>query len=199
MNKSRLEAFSDGVIAIIITIMVLEIKVPHGTEWTVLRPLVPAVVSYLISFITVGIYWGNHHHLLHTLQHVNGKIILANLFLLLWLSALPFATAWMGENHFAPNTIALYAVVFMGCGFAWSILQAQILPLLPEDSIVRPALKKLRLKAAISSFCALASIGFAYVYPLVSGILFVIQSVIWLIPARQLEKALTEAHRGAAQ
>ena len=116
MNKSRLEAFSDGVLAIIITIMVLEMKVPHGSDWDQLKELIPVGISYLISFTCVGIYWGNHHHLLHTIGKVNSKIILANLHLLFWLSLIPFASGWMGENHFAPNPVALYAIVFC-CSF----------------------------------------------------------------------------------
>lgn len=194
MTPARLEAFSDGVMAIIITIMVLEIKAPHGHDWADLKPLMPAALSYLFSFITVGIYWGNHHHLMHTAKHVDGKIILANLHLLLWLSMLPFVSSWMGENHFAPNTITLYAVVFMCCGLAWSILQALILPQLPEHSPTRIALKKLRIKAAISTASAVLSIPLAYVYPIASGVLFVFQSVIWLVPDRRVEKAIIQEH-----
>lgn len=194
MNKTRLEAFSDGVLAIIVTIMVLEIKVPHGSDWSALRPLIPVFISYLLSFLTVGIYWGNHHHLLHAMKHPNGKIILANLFLLLCLSLLPFATGWMGENHFAPNTITLYAIVFILCGLAWSILQAQILCQLHEVNPLRIAIEKLKIKAAISAGSAALSIPFAYYYPIVSGILFVLQSVIWLIPDQRVERALLDLH-----
>ncbi len=119
MNKSRLEAFSDGVLAIIITIMVLELKVPHEASWVSLEPLIPVFLSYIISFTLVGIYWGNHHNLLHTVKNVNSKIILSNLHLLFWLSLVPAATGWMGENHFAPNTIILYATILMLPAMLW--------------------------------------------------------------------------------
>src|ERR1700712_2692327 len=127
MNKNRLEAFSDGVLAIIITIMVLELKVPHGAEWSSLEPLIPVFLSYIISFMLVGIYWGNHHNLLHAVKNVNSKIILSNLHLLFWLSLIPAASGWMGENHFAPKTIILYAILLMLCGIAYGILQNIIL------------------------------------------------------------------------
>src|ERR1700750_2346578 len=122
MGKGRLEAFSDGVIAIIITIMVLELKVPHGTELATLQPLVPVFLSYVLSFVYVGIYWNNHHHLLHATQHVEGGVLWANLHLLFWLSLIPFATAWMGENHFAPWPVALYGVVLLFAGAAYVLL-----------------------------------------------------------------------------
>jgi uncharacterized membrane protein len=126
MNKSRLEAFSDGVLAIIITIMVLEIKVPHGSDWIELKPLIPVFISYILSFIFIGIYWGNHHHLLHSIKQVSSSIILANLNLLFWLSLIPFATGWMGENHFAPNTVAVYGFILLICGIAFRFLQKAV-------------------------------------------------------------------------
>jgi len=193
MNKARLEAFSDGVMAIIITIMVLEIKVPETVSWQALFQLWPVFISYLFSFAVVGIYWGNHHHLLQAMRYTTGKIILANLLLLFCLSLLPFATAWMGEHQFAPNTIVLYALVFMACALAWAVLQAQILCQLQEDSSIRLALEKLKVKGWISFSCALLAIPLAYYLPFVSGVLFVVQAVIWLIPARQLEKVLHDA------
>ena len=126
MNKNRLEAFSDGVLAIIITIMVLEFKVPHGSGFEDLKPLIPKVLSYILSFIYIGIYWGNHHHLLHTVRQVNSGMIWANLHLLFWLSLIPFATDWMGENHFSPNTVAVYGFILLMCGAAFGILQLNI-------------------------------------------------------------------------
>ena len=126
MNKSRLEAFSDGVLAIIITIMVLEIKVPHSSEWAGLKSLIPVFVSYLLSFINIGIYWGNHHHLLHSAKQISSGIIWANLNLLFWLSLVPFATGWMGENSFTPNTVALYGMLLLICGIAYTILQKAV-------------------------------------------------------------------------
>src|SRR5689334_16109865 len=122
MTKTRLEAVSDGVIAIIITIMLLELKTPHGTQWADIKPLIPVFLSYLLSFIMIGIYWGNHHHLLHTVAHVNSRMIWANLHLLFWLSLIPFATNWMGENNFNARTVAAYAVLLNLCGLAYFIL-----------------------------------------------------------------------------
>src|SRR6478609_1903937 len=127
MSKGRLEAFSDGVLAIIITIMVLELKVPHGTELAALQPLVPVFLSYAMSFVYVGIYWNNHHHMLHATGHINGGVLWANLHLLFWLSLVPFTTGWMGENHFEPNSIILYAIILILCGIAYGILQNNIL------------------------------------------------------------------------
>lgn len=193
MNKSRLEAFSDGVLAIIITIMVLTITVPKTADWTALFALLPQAVSYLFSFAVVGIYWGNHHHLMQAMRYTTGKIILANLLLLFCLSLLPFATSWMGENNFAPNTIVLYALMFLSCALSWFVLQAQVFCQLRADSSLKLALEKLKIKGWISACCALLAIPFAYYAPLVSGILFVVQAVIWLIPAQKLEKVLHDA------
>lgn len=193
MNKSRLEAFSDGVLAIIITIMVLTITVPKTADWASLFALYPQAVSYLFSFAVVGIYWGNHHHLLQAMRYTTGKIILANMLLLFCLSLLPFATAWLGENSFAPNTIVLYAIVFMSCALSWTVLQAQVLCQLRADSSLKLALNKLKIKGWVSFSCALLSIPFAYYLPLISGVLFVVQAIIWLIPAQKLEKVLHDA------
>jgi uncharacterized membrane protein len=132
MTKTRLEAFSDGVIAIIITIMVLELKVPHDASWSALASLWPVALSYIVSFINIGIYWGNHHHLLHTIKEVRGGILWANLHLLFWLSLMPFATAWMGENHFEQNTVIVYALLANCCGFAYNILLLIIKNVIPE-------------------------------------------------------------------
>src|SRR5438445_591944 len=126
MNKTRLETFSDGVIAIIITIMVLELRVPHGTDWNALKEMFPVFISYVLSFVFIGIYWGNHHHLLHTVKKVTAGMIWANLNLLFWLSLIPFTTAWMGENYFVPFTVSIYAVLLLLCGVAFTILQKRI-------------------------------------------------------------------------
>ena len=190
MTKNRMEAFSDGVLAIIITIMVLEIKVPHGTEWQNLFELLPVFMSYTISFLMIGIYWGNHHHLLHTVKHINSNILLSNLHLLFWLSLVPFATGWMGENHFKPNTIILYSAVLLLCGVAYGILQYHIVKTLDEHSNVVVALKKQNKKIILSVLMVLVAIPFAYVHPAVSGSLFFLQPAIWLIPDKNIEKAL---------
>ncbi|KAA5534938.1 DUF1211 domain-containing protein [Taibaiella lutea] len=190
MTKTRLEAFSDGVLAIIITIMVLEIKVPHGTDWNELIKLLPVFFSYVISFLLVGIYWGNHHHLLHTLKHVNSPIILSNLNLLFWLSLVPFATGWMGENHFAPNTIIVYSILLICCGLSYAILQNIIIKSGLAQSEFTDALKKQNMKVLISFAADLIAIPMAYVNPVISGVLLALQSLIWLIPDKNIEKTL---------
>lgn len=192
MSKNRMEAFSDGVLAIIITIMVLEIKVPHGTEWNDLIPLIPVFISYMISFLLVGIYWGNHHHLLHTVKNINSGILLSNLHLLFWLSLVPFATGWMGENHFEPNSIILYAVILILCGIAYGILQNNILKTLDQQSNIVRELKKQNKKVVISVLIVLAAIPFAFFYPAISAALFFMQSAIWLVPDKNIEKALKD-------
>lgn len=190
MNKSRLEAFSDGVLAIAITIMVLEIKVPHGTEWSTLKPLLPVFLSYTLSFLFIGIYWGNHHNLLHTVKTVDATIMLANLHLLFWLSLLPVATGWMGENAFAPNTIVVYASISLLCGLAYGILQQKILKSTTVESPLKAAIRKQSRKVIISTVANILAMPAAYIHPVISGGLFLIQSGIWLIPDRNVEKAL---------
>ena len=190
MNKSRLEAFSDGVLAIIITIMVLEIKVPHGSDWADIKPLIPTFLSYTLSFLFVGIYWGNHHNLLHTIKTVNANIMLANLNLLFWLSLLPVATGWMGENEFAPNTIVAYASVALLSGVAYGILQQQILKRVPAESPLKIAIQKQSSKVMISTIANILAMPAAFIHPAISGVLFFIQSVIWLIPDKNVEKAM---------
>lgn len=191
MNKSRLEAFSDGVLAIIITIMVLEIKVPHGADWADLEPLLPVLMSYILSFLFIGIYWGNHHNLLHTIKTVNANILLANLNLLFWLSLLPVATGWMGENAFAPRTIVVYAGISLLCGLAYSILQQLILKSTSAESPLKAAIRKQNRKVVISVLCNVLSMPLAFVHPALSGVLFLIQSSIWLIPDRNVERAFS--------
>lgn len=192
MSKNRLEAFSDGVLAIIITIMVLKMKVPHGSGWENLTPLIPVFISYLLSFLYLGIYWGNHHHLLHTITHVNPSIMLANLNLLFWLSLIPFVTGWMGENHFESNTVALYAVILLLCGFAYFVLQKVIENSLDDNSHVKKAMKKLFKKEMISIAAYTTAIPLAYINYYISGFIFFATAILWLIPDRNIEKAVKD-------
>ena len=192
MNKSRLEAFSDGVIAIIITIMVLEIKMPHEAEWAALRPLLPVLYSYFLSFVFVGIYWGNHHHLLHTVKTVNSGIIWANMNLLFWLSLLPISTGWMGENHFEKNTVIVYAVLLLLSGISFTILGLTIQKTNPFDEKLTAAFAGLRTKAVISTTCYSLAIPLAFASTTVSGLLFLAVAIIWLIPDKNIERALKD-------
>jgi len=190
MNKTRLEAFSDGVLAIIITIMVLEIKVPHGTEWASLRPLAPVFYSYVLSFLFVGIYWGNHHHLLHTVKNVDSGIIWANMNLLFWLSLIPFGTGWMGENHFAPDTVVVYAIILLLSGIAYTILQLVIQKRHTDSLPLQLAYKKLKSKGIISMCSYTAAIPLAYVSTTISGVLFLLTVLLWLVPEKKIEQAI---------
>lgn len=191
MGKSRLEAFSDGVLAIIITIMVLELKVPHGESLEALRPLVPVFLSYLLSFIYIGIYWNNHHHLLHATHQVNGAIMWANLHLLFWLSLLPFATGWMGENHFASITIALYGVVLLMSAVAFFVLQSAIIAHQGEKSLVASAVGR-DLKGKLSPVIYLLAIVLALLEVPMAGFLYVLVALVWLIPDRRIERVLSK-------
>jgi uncharacterized membrane protein len=192
MNKSRLEAFSDGVIAIIITIMVLEFKTPHDTGWKSLAAQIPVFLSYLLSFIFIAIYWGNHHHLISTTSHVNASIIWANMNLLFWLSLIPFATGWMGENHFAQNTVVLYAVLLLICGISFTILQICIERICRNNPRLLEAFAGLRRKGFFSAACYVLAILLAYVNTLYSAILFCVVSVRWLIPDKGIEQAVSK-------
>jgi uncharacterized membrane protein len=189
MNKTRLEAFSDGVIAIIITIMVLEIKIPHESSWQALIALTPAFLSYMLSFIYIGIYWGNHHHLLHVVKKVSSGIMWSNLNLLFWLSLIPFATGWMGENHFSPITIATYGGLLNICGIAYTVLQKTIMSNHEFDGKMKEALRKQARKETVSTVLYLLSVPFAFISPIISGLLFVAVAVLWLIPDRNIERA----------
>jgi uncharacterized membrane protein len=190
MEKTRLEAFSDGVLAIIITIMVLELKVPHSAEWHALFELWPVASSYVLSFVFVGIYWGNHHHLLHTVKKVNSGIIWSNLNLLFWLSLIPFATAWMGENHFAANTVVVYAILLLCCGISYTILQQAIFKSQKHSEALLHAFKKLEKKGWFSTISYLLAIPLAFVNPIISYALFLTVSIVWLIPDKNIERAL---------
>lgn len=191
MQKGRLEAFSDGVIAIIITIMVLELKVPAGADPGALRPLIPVFLSYVLSFVFVGIYWSNHHHLLQVVHHVDGRILWANLHLLFWLSLTPFVTAWMGENHFADWPVALYGFVMLCASFAYFILVRSLLALHGKDSTLANALGP-DLKGKVSLVFYAIAIPLAFVNSWLASGLYVLVAVIWFIPDRRIEKALAE-------
>ncbi len=187
MGKNRLEAFSDGVLAIIITIMVLELKAPHGREFTALGPLLPVFLSYVLSFVYIGIYWNNHHHLLHSTEHVSGGILWANLHLLFWLSLFPFSTAWMGENHAAPAPTAAYGFVLLMAAIAYYILQRAILAREGSDSLLASALGR-DWKGKLSPLLYLAAMALAFVSPSVAGGLYVIAALLWLIPDPRIER-----------
>jgi uncharacterized membrane protein len=192
MTKSRLEAFSDGVLAIIITIMVLELKVPHEPGFPALAALAPVFVSYILSFVFIGIYWGNHHHLLHTVHHVNSKIMWANMALLFCLSLIPFSTGWMGHNHFAKLPVAVYAVNLLLCAIAFNILQKIIMSHYTHSTKLIEALKKQSTKGTISLILYIVSIPCAFFYPFVSALIFVIIAVMWVRPDKKIEQALEE-------
>lgn len=189
MNKSRLEAFSDGVLAIIITIMVLEIKVPHGVAWADIKPLIPVVLSYLFSFIYVGIYWNNHHHLFHIVKGVNGAVLWANLHLLFWLSLLPFATAWMDENHFRSIPVAFYGFILLMCGTAWKILANTIIKYEGEASGLRRVYQN-DIKMWLSIVFYISGIVAAFFMPVISIALYITIAVMWFIPDRRIERKI---------
>jgi uncharacterized membrane protein len=191
VGTTRLEAFSDGVIAIIITIMVLELKVPHGDDPTALMPLVPVFVSYVLSFVFVGIYWNNHHHLFHAAEEVNGAVLWANLHLLFWLSLIPFVTGWMGENHFAARTVALYGVVLLMAALAYLILTRALVHCHGRNATLASALGG-DLKGKISVVFYVAGIPLAFVHPMLGYALYAVVAVLWLVPDRRIERALKE-------
>jgi uncharacterized membrane protein len=195
MERDRLTAFTDGVLAIIVTIMVLEMRPPHGTELADLLRLWPVFLSYVLSFVYIGIYWNNHHHFFQLVRTVDGAILWANLHLLFWLSLVPFATAWMGENQFAPTPTALYGVSLLMPAVAWVTMQQVIIRGQGTDSVLRRALGR-DLKGKLSPFLYLAGVGLAYVDTRLSGLLYAGAALIWLIPDRRVEGLLkTEAKR----
>ena len=193
MNKTRLEAFSDGVFAIIITIMVLELKVPESTDWEVVKHLIPVFCSYILSFVYVGIYWGNHHHLMHTVKKINASIMWANMHLLFWLSMVPFATGWMGVNKFDKVTVAVYGVALLACGFAYTILAAAIKKTYQKETPLTMAIAKDNVKGYISVllYC-LGIVTAIFITPIISAILYVSVAVMWIIPSRHIEHALEQ-------
>jgi len=190
MSKTRLEAFSDGVIAILITIMVLELKVPHGSSWEAVRPTVFTLLLYLLSFVFLGIYWSNHHHMFHAIQKVNGAVLWANLHLLFWLSLVPFATAWMGENHFTALPTAIYGVVLVAAAIAYTILQQTLITQHGRGSTLAIAVGG-DLKGKMSIACYLAGIGLAFVHPLIADALYTTVALMWLVPDKRIESRLT--------
>ena len=193
MTKTRLEAFSDAVIAIIITIMVLELKVPHDdVSWNAIIKLWPVFLSYSVSFLMLGIYWGNHHHLIHTIKEVRGGILWANLHLLFWLSLIPFATAWMGENHFAKNTVAAYALLADLCGIAYYILLMVIKNCNRDNTALLEVLRKQSRKGMLSCIIYTAAIGLSLIHQRLGGILIILVAIMWLIPDRNIERSLKD-------
>ena len=192
MDKGRVEAFSDGVIAIIITIMVLELKVPHGDNLDALRPLLPVFLSYILSFIYVGIYWNNHHHMLHTAKHVSGGVLWANLHLLFWLSLFPFVTGWMGENHFSAGPSALYGVVLLMAASAYWILSRTIIGQDGPDSLLAKAVGK-DAKGKLSVVLYAAAIGLSFVSQWIAQAIYFAVALMWLVPDRRIERVLTGA------
>ena len=193
MSPTRLEAFSDGVLAIIITIMVLELKAPHdGTDLKALRPLIPVFLSYVLSFVYLGIYWNNHHHMLRVVRRVNGAVLWANLHLLFWLSLFPFVTAWVGENHFAPTPSALYGVVLLLAAIAYYILQGTIIRSEGPGSLLAAAIGR-DLKGKLSPVIYLVAIPAAFVEPWISLAAYVLVALMWLVPDRRIERVLESA------
>ncbi|MDE2417680.1 MAG: DUF1211 domain-containing protein [Burkholderiales bacterium] len=192
MGKGRLEAFSDGVIAIIITIMVLELKVPHGATWADLNALGPVFLSYVLSFVNVGVYWNNHHHMLHSVHQVNGRILWANMHLLFWLSLLPFTTGWMGENDFLSAPVALYATNLLMCAIAYATLQRQIIGLHGNESVLANAVGS-DTKGKVSLVAYLVAIPMALLgYSLPAGALLTGVTLIWFVPDKRIERALSD-------
>jgi uncharacterized membrane protein len=194
LETNRLEAFSDGVLAIIITIMVLELKAPHAGEFAALKPLLPVFLSYILSFTYVGIYWNNHHHLLHSTKHVSAGILWANLHLLFWLSLFPFATAWMGENHVAPAPTAAYGLVLLMAAIAYYVLQSAIIARQGRDSLLASALGR-DWKGKLSPAVYLTAIPLAFVSPWIANGLYAFVALLWLIPDRRIERALRKDER----
>jgi uncharacterized membrane protein len=192
MNKTRLEAFSDGVMAIIITIMVLEIKVPHEASWAVLPKIIPVFLSYMLSFVFICIYWNNHHHMMHTVKQVNARIMWSNHNLLFWLSLVPFATAWMGENSVQKEPVIVYASLLVICGVSYDILRRNILRTYKHDNALKEALEKQKGKALLSTVCYTMSIPAAFLHPYISIGLIIFVAVMWVIPSREIEKSLSE-------
>lgn len=191
MTKGRMEAFSDGVLAIIITIMVLELKVPHATEFSALLPIIPVFLSYVLSFVFLGIYWNNHHHLLQAIKHVDGRVLWANLHLLFWLSLTPFVTAWMGENNFAALPVALYGVVLLLAAVAYYILARVLISVHGKDSVLAAALGS-DFKGKVSVVIYVFAILLSFMSSWFACALYVLVAVMWLVPDRRIEKILAQ-------
>ena len=190
MNKTRLEAFSDAVIAILMTIMVLELKIPHGDNFEALKPLLPVFLAYILSFIYLGIYWNNHHHMLQATRKVNGKVLWANMLLLFWLSMIPFATGWMGENHFSPLPTAVYGVVLLFSAISYTILQNKLVKHADGENELLAEAVGGDIKGKISLLCYAIAIPMAFVQQNISHGLYVLVALIWLVPDRRIEKVM---------
>jgi uncharacterized membrane protein len=186
-----MEAFSDGVIAIIITIMVLELRVPHGADLAALTPLIPVFLSYVLSFVMLGIYWNNHHHLLHAVQHVDGRILWANLHLLFWLSLVPFVTAWMGQNHFASVPVAVYGVVLLAASIAYFVLVRALIALHGKTSTLATAVGR-DFKGQLSTGIYVAAVSLSFLKWWISLSLYVLVAIMWLVPDRRIERRLVD-------
>jgi TMEM175 potassium channel family protein len=191
MSKGRMEAFSDGVIAILITIMVLELKVPHGSDLQALSPLLPVFLTYVLSFVFLGIYWNNHHHMLHAAGPINGAILWANLHLLFWLSLVPFVTGWIGENHFAPLPTAIYGAVLLFAGLAYTLLQTLLVAQQGPGSKLAAAVGR-DLKGKLSLLFYATAIPLAFVHEWISDALYVFVALMWLVPDRRIESRMVE-------
>ena len=192
MNKTRLEAFSDAVIAIIMTIMVLELKTPHGGDLEALKPLLPVFLAYILSFVYLGIYWNNHHHMLQATRTINGKVLWANLLLLFWLSLVPFATGWMGENHFEPLPTAIYGIVLLMCAISYTLLQSKLTKHTEGENILLTEAVGSDLKGKASLVLYLIAIGLAFVQQNISHFIYVLVAVMWFIPDRRIERKIIQ-------
>ena len=192
MNKTRLEAFSDAVIAIIMTIMVLELKIPHGTDLEALKPLLPVFLAYVLSFVYLGIYWNNHHHMLQATQKVNGKVLWANMLLLFWLSLIPFATGWMGENHFAPLPTAIYGVVLVMAALSYTLLQNKLVHHSKGENAELGEAVGGDIKGKISLAAYVLAIPLAFVYEHISHAIYALVALMWIIPDRRIERKINQ-------
>jgi uncharacterized membrane protein len=191
MNKNRIEAFSDGVMAIIITIMILEIKAPERSDLASLLPLIPVFLSYVLSFLYVGIYWNNHHHMFQVVKKINGSVLWLNTILLFWLSLIPFATSWIGGQSFSTVPIACYGFILLMCAISYILLQNKIIQLEGNDSVLHRAVEKDK-KGKISMVCYISAIPFAFVSPVISGILYIFVALMWIIPDKRIENQINK-------
>jgi len=189
MNKSRLEAFSDGVLAIIITIMILEIKAPKDNSFESLKPLIPVFLSYVLSFVYIGIYWNNHHHMFQVVKKVSGSILWSNLFLLFWLSLIPFTTSWIGSQNFAAVPMSVYGFILLMSAISYTILQNNIIKLEGKESVLHRAVQKDK-KGKISLACYISAVPLAFISPWISGLLYTTVALIWIIPDARIEKQI---------
>jgi uncharacterized membrane protein len=191
MNKSRIEAFSDGVLAIIITIMILEIKVPHENTFQALKPLIPVFLSYILSFVYVGIYWNNHHHMFHLVKTINGSVMWANVHLLFWLSLIPFGTSWIGEQHFSAVPMSIYGFILLMNAISYTLLQNKLIRLQGKESHLHHAVKDDK-KGKISLFFYIIAIPLAFVSPWISGLLYITVALVWIIPDKRIENQINK-------